>query len=63
MKMDTLTDKMGCITILSIKVFVEKIKCAVHKFDDIDGTCKQSLHGVQLSQGMGQVILFCIFIP
>ena len=40
--MDTLMGKMGCTPILSIKVSTKKIKGAVHKNGDVDGTCKQN---------------------
>ena len=35
--MDTLTGKMGCSLILSVKMFVKKIKGAVHKKSDVNG--------------------------
>ena len=38
-----LTSKMGCTSILSVKVSVKKIIGAAHKNVDIDSTCKQSL--------------------
>ena len=40
--MDNLMGKMGCTPILSIKVSTKKIKGAVHKNGDVDGTCKQN---------------------
>ena len=43
MVIDTLTARMGCTLILSIKVSVKRIKGIAKKNGDVDGTCKRSL--------------------
>ena len=39
---DTLTSKLGCTPILSVKVSIKKIKGVAHKNGDFDGTCNGS---------------------
>ena len=48
--MDTLMGKIGCTSILSVKVSVKKIKGAAHKNGDIDGMFTQNLHGLKLCE-------------